>query len=419
MAKKVEAPIYWRNGRAYLDARAYSDVGGAQERLVPPGEKLATKDAVIARELAAQRVRELEALRRDKVIHGITRRTELAPFAAYHLEKKAESGKVTDQWLESAEMHLRTALEFFGDCDLHTIGVVSVQEYASYLTTIRSRGKPLGPGSRRKYLNSLSNLFRRAASEGYVLPGYNPVAALMDKPQDKPSETQFLEVYEAALLLEAARLYVPARGEAIPPQMLYAIVATYLLTGGREDEILGLLVTDISFERGTVTIRTNKWRRLKTRNAPRTLPLWPQLEQILRSYIFDRDEPLGELLFPSPRSVEEAMITDLRKAFDAAALPAGFVKGKIRTKVLRHTNCSARLQTLDGGAPVSEFTVAKEMGHGGHDMVRKIYGHLGRIRHRAEVVEYHVEQHRALLRQRLERLVASWDSASRDDQQVE
>lgn len=268
MAKKVEAPIYWRNGRAYLDARAYSDVGGAQERLVPPGEKLATHDAIIARELAAQRVRELESLRRDKVLHGITRRTELAPFAVYHLEKKAESETVTDQWLESVEMHLRTALGFFGDCDLHTIGVVNVQEYASYLTTIRSRGKPLGPGSRRKYLNSLSNLFRRAAAEEYVLPGYNPVAALMEKPQDKQSEAEWLEVHEAALLLEATRLYVPARGEAIPPQMLHAITATYLLTGGREDEILGLMVPDISFERGTVTIRTNKWRRLKTRNAP-------------------------------------------------------------------------------------------------------------------------------------------------------
>lgn len=404
MAKKVEAPIYWRNGRAYLDARSYSDVGGSQERLVPPGEKVATKDAVVARELAAQRVRELESLRRDKVLHGITRRTELAPFAAYHLEKKAESETVTDQWLESVEMHLRTALEFFGDCDIHTIGVVGVQEYASYLTTIRSRGKPLGPGSRRKYLNSLSNLFRRAAAEGYVLPGYNPVAALMEKPQDKQSEAEWLEVYEAALLLEAARLYIPARGEAIPPQMLYTIVATYLLTGGREDEILGLLVTDISFERGTVTIRTNRWRRLKTRNAPRTLPLWPQLEQILRPYIFDRDEPLGELLFPSPRGVEEAMITDLRKALDAAALPAGFAKGKIRTKVLRHTYCSARLQTLDGGAPVSEFTVAKEMGHGGFSLVRNIYGHLGRIRHRSDVVEYHVAQHRDLLEQRIERL---------------
>jgi hypothetical protein len=34
-------------------------------------------------------------------------------------------------------------------------------------------------------------------------------------------------------------------------------------------------------------------------------------------------------------------------------------------------------------------------------MVRKVYGHLGQVRHRAEVVEYRVEQHRAKLEDRL------------------
>lgn len=34
-------------------------------------------------------------------------------------------------------------------------------------------------------------------------------------------------------------------------------------------------------------------------------------------------------------------------------------------------------------------------------MVRRVYGHLGEVRHRAEVVEYRVEQHAAKLRDRL------------------
>jgi hypothetical protein len=85
MPKQVEAPIYWRNGRAYLDARAYADVGGGQERLVPPGEKLATRDPIVARQLAARRVRKLEDLRRRKVLHGAIRVTTLGPFAQHHL----------------------------------------------------------------------------------------------------------------------------------------------------------------------------------------------------------------------------------------------------------------------------------------------------------------------------------------------
>jgi integrase len=69
--------------------------------------------------------------------------------------------------------------------------------------------------------------------------------------------------------------------------------------------------------------------------------------------------------------------------------------------MFRHTYCATRLQTINQGAPVSAYTVAKEMGHGGETMVRRVYGHLGQVRHRAEVVEYRVEQHAAKLGDRL------------------
>jgi integrase len=80
---------------------------------------------------------------------------------------------------------------------------------------------------------------------------------------------------------------------------------------------------------------------------------------------------------------------------------AGWQAGDIRSRALRHTYCASRLQTLDAGAPVSLFTVAREMGHGGDSLVRRIYGHLGDVRHRAEAVEYRVEQHAAALGDRL------------------
>jgi integrase len=63
----------------------------------------------------------------------------------------------------------------------------------------------------------------------------------------------------------------------------------------------------------------------------------------------------------------------------------------MRTKAFRHTYCAARLQTLDGGAPISPFTVAREMGHGGMALVNRVYGHPGTVRHRSEQVEYRPE----------------------------
>src|SRR5690348_18433048 len=75
-----------------------------------------------------------------------------------------------------------------------------------------------------------------------------------------------------------------------------------------------------------------------------------------------------------------------------------------RSKMFRHTYCASRLQTLDQGAPVSIYTVARELGHGGDSMVKRVYGHLGTVRHRAEVVEYRVEQHVNALGERLNQL---------------
>ena len=94
---------------------------------------------------------------------------------------------------------------------------------------------------------------------------------------------------------------------------------------------------------------------LKTLTSHRTVPLWPQLEETLRA---------------------------------------------------------ARLQTLDSGAPVSEFTVARELGHGGESMIRRVYRHLGHVRQRAEYVEYRVEPYAAILGDRLTALQARLGTVS-------
>jgi hypothetical protein len=76
----------------------------------------------------------------------------------------------------------------------------------------------------------------------------------------------------------------------------------------------------------------------------------------------------------------------------------------VRTRIFRHTYCSARLQTLDRGHPVNTFTVRCELGHGSDDMVNKVHSHLGDVRHRSDVVEYRVSQHLEALAERLKSL---------------
>lgn len=377
--------------RAYGDFRDFRDVGGGLEALIPPSERRATTDHQIAEKLALDRLRELQDAKRNRVIRGISRTARLGEFAAEHLEAKARTEDVTWSWLDQAERHLRTAVDFFGDDrELTTIRPPDVRAYVQQLKRLPDgRGGTLSNGTVRHYLNSLSNMFRRAVAEEVVT--HNPVAALVYKPAARRREARWLEVDEAALFLEAARTYTPS-WELKPIPFAYPLIATFLLTGGRQREVLGLQVEDVSFDRKTVTFRPNEYRRLKTRGSHRAVPLWPQLEGVLRAHVFDRDEPLGNLLFPTPRMRSgERTIRDVRKLLDAVGERAGFEHGSIRTKIFRHTYCAARLQTLDRGVPVAPFTVARELGHSGTAMVERVYAHLGQVRHRSEVVEYRVD----------------------------
>jgi integrase len=200
----------------------------------------------------------------------------------------------------------------------------------------------------------------------------------------------------------------------------FPLIATLLPTGGRLAEVLGLELDDVSLDRGTITFRPNTWRRLKTRGSARVVPLWPQLGEILRPYLDQRVvEHGGTLLFPSFVTGQEAMLQQTRKLLDRVAGRAGWKAGEIRHRVFRHTYCAARLQTLDQGAPVSLYTVSRELGHGSEEMVRRVYSHLGSFRHRSEVVEYRVEQHYERLADRLVRLGFDTKIVTTDDAAAE
>lgn len=394
MAGRRTSRVYRRGDRYWGDFRS---LGGKREPLIPNGESLATADADVAEKLAGDRIAQLEASRRSSALLGTKRQARLREFAAEHLIIKAESGKFAAAYLASVEQHYERACDFFGQGrDLTSIGVLDVRGWVAVLRRLpNGRGGTLSEKTVRDYLNSLGNLFRRAQSEGCVPSGHNPVASMMDKPRAETPEAEWLEVCDAALYLEAARRYSPSP-DGIP--FMHAIVATFLLTGGRYSEIMGLLVADLNFERRTVTFRPNEYRGLKTKGSRRVVPLWPQLEVILRDHI-RQEGRVGGLLFPSPRT--GGMIDDPRKALDAIAELAGWQRGEIRTKGFRHTYTAARLQTLDRGAPVALYTVSRELGHASTAMVERVYSHLGDVRHRSEVVEYRVEQYEDKLGDRL------------------
>ncbi len=245
--RRKRSRVFWRDQggaqRAYADFRDYTDVGGRRESLIVPGDELATTDVEVAEVLAAKRLAELNQLRarrQGRAVHGLPRETTLADFAREHLIAKAKAGTTTQGWVAESEHYLRRALSFFGEQrPLDAVTVADARKWSEQLhTQPNGRGGTMSGGTVRHHLNCLSNLFRRAQAEGFVPPGYNPVTALMEKPRAKPQEARWLEVHEAALLLEAARTYRPARGDLAMP-FAYPLLATFLLTGGRAREVLG------------------------------------------------------------------------------------------------------------------------------------------------------------------------------------
>jgi integrase/recombinase XerC len=306
--------------------------------------------------------------------------TGLWAYALEYIERKA--GKVSERWHENVLRHLERAAAFFcPEMPLAAITPRDVRRWDEHLQQPPpGKRKGLSGGPRRHHLNTLSNLYAYAREDGVVPSGFNPVADLNDKPQAPKRERDFFQVPEAALFLDAAKRYEPKRDDLAVP-FAYELVATLLLTGGRPSEVTGLDIADIDFDRETVRIRGTK-----TDGSDRTISLWPQLARILRRYIGTRRTGL---LFPNPRTGRP--MTDIRKLLNGVAAAAGLVQ-HITPYITRHTYCAARLQTLDGDAPISPYTVGKELGHSGDALVRRVYGHLGTVRPRSAVVEYPTER---------------------------
>jgi len=427
MKRQTSTPhVWWRRqggeDRAYCDLRRWG--GSAFTALRAPGSRraLTRAEADLAEALAVKLIDERTEQRARGTTAAALGRPEYWPLDAAvreHLKARAKANKVTDGQLGADEHFLERFISHCGKTRrLNEITTRDVRAFVEQLATLPGRvGHTLSPATCRHYLNAVSGLFRRARSEEWAPPAHDPVGDLLEKPVGAAAEPLWLDSAEAALYLAAAEKCPagPAATGQPPVPFGYELIATYLLTGGRESEVLGLEVSDVDLKRRCLTFRPNTWRRLKTEKAHRTIQLWPQLERILRAYLTGPHAPRGRLLFPSNRCTgEERMLTDVRKLLDRVTERAGTLyvmdqgrrrkaePGDIRTKVFRHTYVTTRLQTTDHGQPVAVWTVAREVGHSATDMIERVYGHLGQIRHRAAVVEYRVHQHRRVLRGRLE-----------------
>jgi integrase len=453
-SKSPEARIYWRTRggvrRAYLDVRDYRDVADkAQRALILPGESRATSDPVLAAQLAADHLAELEALRHPAPMDAVGART-LEAVSLKHLNQKKGLNTVNTAWQAQAAKHLATAADHFGaDRLIDTITASEVIDFATHLLTLpNGRGGCLGASTVNQYLNSLSDMFGTAVLLGDGRLD-NPVALLSKRHRPKKARVRalWLEIHEVADMLKWAQRVDKARHHLAIP-FLYPLLATYVLTGCRRTEVLGLRREDVDLSAGLIHIRPNGRRVVKTTLSERTLLIPPQLKEILGVFETGEHAPQGDLYFPSLGSgtSKEAMIGDFEKLLDRYPMPARFTRIRtdvemayaehqqqtavaarrrkmerdakargrdalserqeetltklgaqpisrevtqpLRPLLLRHTWCAARLQCVQNGLPIAPFQVAAEMGHADLSMIQKVYGHVQNMPRRGAFVDY-------------------------------
>lgn len=341
---------------------------------------LGTRDRTEAEEELAKEKRRLEKEAEQNDVTAVEEDPPLVEFAQKHLDLKRD---------EVAEATWANEERALGNLTTYLTQTLSYEPRLSDVTArrlkefLQHRLQTVKKSTAGVELSGISSMLSRAEAWRYV---DRNEASYVKRPKVEHDEAVWLELEEAARVLQAARA-MEDRGSSRCLPYTRALLATYLLTGGRREEVFGLRWQDIDFKSDFVLFRPNQHRTLKNRPSKRRVPLWPQLREILRARHQEADGEPTDLLFPA---WDGQMLTNIRSALGTVEEKAQLEK-HVTPKVFRHTYTATRIQTLDAGEPVSLYTVARELGHKGISRIEDTYGHLQARRSRLPEVRYQVD----------------------------
>jgi integrase len=292
--------------------------------------------------------------------------------------------KVADEWLR---LHSAVALRshdrnedtyrvhvqpFFGDCPLSSVDVLKLRAHLQ--TKVRTRKERDGDGKLREREYKLSvrtinlvmalvrSILRFAVAKKYLttaptdLLGRGKLMLKVEKPELEPPIKHPADV---GRLLEAIRELRPDR---------FAMFATFVYTGARKGEVLGLRWANIDLERRTITIRHSYAAGQTKSGKHRNVPIPPPLVDILRRHRIE--EPYqGELVFPNDAGEAYTKNSKLEDVLRAALKRVGLPQ--IRIHDLRHVYASHWL--MAGG---SLADLKRNLGHHSVAFTDAVYGHL-------------------------------------------
>lgn len=431
--------VYERNGRLWGDFRGFTDVGGSREPLIPRGSTYATDNRREAArlydlryaELAQKREHERKPFGKIDPLTGLDNRVTLTVLLQQFTDfyKSYVHPSVTVDRRHYTKLIISMLPPSMPVTDLRPLHVqVLLAKLKDDYVSARTDAA-LSQRTRLKIFRFLQQALDHAMSAEVI--DFNPARGRIPRilvPSEKGAETAFYTVSEATRILTALKRGPgdsrPADWPRNTPDFLFEQVAFGLLTGARLNEILAQRWEWVDWEGGFVTLYTSKRIRGEGRDrvteaTSRTVPLWPQLRGILRTYYTRCNQPEGGLLFPAARRlphhrrhplplierggrVSKALRTVLRLRGLVTDGPEGgllFEKRagyRVGFQEFRVTYCATRLQTVEPvngrkgeWVPVARRTVELEMGHAGEDMINRVYGRVTKgPQLRLQTVEY-------------------------------
>ena len=212
-------------------------------------------------------------------------------------------------------------------------------------------------------LTPLSRLFKHAVRRGLI--EVNPVSKLdrSERPRVSRQERPVLNPEEIGRLLEAAA------------PRFRTLLATAILSGIRQGELLGLHWRDVDFDNQLIHVRTALDRKRrdvppKTQRAVRDVILMPALAQALRQHKTETsfnhpDDYVFTTRTGTPHHAPHIGQRALKPALEKAGLQP------VRWHDLRHTFASL---LIAGGANIT--FVSRQLGHTSSQITLGVYAHL-------------------------------------------
>lgn len=263
--------------------------------------------------------------------------------------------QVFNSFMVWSELHKRSSRDDRGEYDryLSSLGPLSLSAITpeiieSLLSSMKpsakfkNRVKPLSPATRKHAATFLGRLFSWALKRG-LWTGRNPVS-LIELERFDNSRVRYLSQQELHRLLTALD------SEPHPAALMVRLL---LNTGRRRGEVLVLEWSDVDFERGVLTFRHTKIKRVQS------VPVSAQAMEILQQVRSLQLDPVR--VFPIKEAKFEKIWIRVRRA-------AGLQD--FHAHDLRHNFCSMAVSS-----GLSLFTVGQLVGHRDHKSTER-YSHL-------------------------------------------